>query len=192
MAETKTPGIVAAWRVLRVAVLVVSVGAILLALRKPAAVVAPLSPEALAQKNTDFQTKVQQLAQAHSAGEGAEVRLDADEINAAITQATSPTGAGQPQAQVAFQGDTVTGQLTAEIYGRPLVVTISGRLSTKDGYINFDPGAFKVGNIPVPSFLVQSALQNKLSDPLVREKMKLPEYISDIRVENGQLIVTEK
>ncbi len=46
--------------------------------------------------------------------------------------------------------------------------------------------------MPVPISLVNSQLQNKLQDPEVREKLKLPDFVSGLRIENGQLVVTEK
>jgi hypothetical protein len=35
-------------------------------------------------------------------------------------------------------------------------------------------------------------LQSKLREPENREKMKLPSYVADLRVENGQLVILEK
>jgi len=32
----------------------------------------------------------------------------------------------------------------------------------------------------------------QLADPETRDKLKLPEFISDLRIENGQLLITEK
>ncbi len=95
-------------------------------------------------------------------------------------------------AQVFFVADTVTGQFQTELYGKPVVVTVFGRLGSKDGYVTFTPTAFKVGDMPVPVFLVEPALQRKLADPENREKLKLPDYVFDLRVENGQLVITEK
>jgi len=44
----------------------------------------------------------------------------------------------------------------------------------------------------VPVSLVNARLQSKLQDPENHEKLKLPDFVSDIRVEHGQLIVVEK
>ena len=47
--------------------------------------------------------------------------------------------------------------------------------------------------MPVPLALVQDALQKKLfNDPATRAKLKLPEFVNDVKVENGQLVLTEK
>jgi len=50
----------------------------------------------------------------------------------------------------------------------------------------------KIGDLPVPVSLVRLQLQSKLREPENREKMKLPSYVADLRVENGQLVVLEK
>jgi hypothetical protein len=45
----------------------------------------------------------------------------------------------------------------------------------------------------VPVSLVQETLEKKLSsDPATREKLKLPDYIADLRIENGELVVVSK
>jgi hypothetical protein len=95
-------------------------------------------------------------------------------------------------ARVAFAGDEVTGYFVTEVYGKEMYVTISGKLGAKDGYVTFDPSGFKVGDLAVPVALVNPALQKKLADPENRDKLKLPEFVSDIHVENGQLVVVTK
>jgi len=47
-----------------------------------------------------------------------------------------------------------------------------------------------VGDLNVPVSLVNDALQKKLAEQ--RDQLKLPESVSDIRVENGQLVMTKK
>ena len=95
--------------------------------------------------------------------------------------------------QVVFDGDQVKGQFTTQMAGKDVVVTFSGKLGSKDGYVDFVPTSFQVGSMPVPIALVQDALQKKLlNDPATRDKLKLPEFVNDVKVENGQLVLTEK
>jgi len=35
-------------------------------------------------------------------------------------------------------------------------------------------------------------LQKKFAEPEMQEKMKLPKFIRDVRIENGRLVVVEK
>jgi len=40
--------------------------------------------------------------------------------------------------------------------------------------------------------MVDPALQRRLNEPEMREKMKLPEFVGDLRVENGQIVIIGK
>jgi hypothetical protein len=61
-----------------------------------------------------------------------------------------------------------------------------------NGYANFEFTEARIGNLPVPVSLINPQLQNKLQEPEVREKLKLPDYVAGLRIENGQLVVVEK
>ena len=93
---------------------------------------------------------------------------------------------------ITFEGDEVKGRFLTNVHGKDVYITISGHLGSKDGYVTFDPTGFQVGDLPVPVSLVNPALQQKLADPANRDKLKLPEFISDMHVENGQLVVDQK
>jgi hypothetical protein len=94
--------------------------------------------------------------------------------------------------QVAFEGDEVVAQTSVNRYGRDIFVTVRGKLSAKDGYLEFTPTAFKIGALAVPVGLVNGRLQEKLAEPENREKLKLPPFIADLHVENGELKIKEK
>jgi uncharacterized protein YpmS len=94
--------------------------------------------------------------------------------------------------QVVFDGDQVKSQFTTQVAGKDVVVTLSGRVGSKDGYVDFTPTSFQIGSMPVPISIVQEQVQKKLSDPATHEQLKLPEFVSDVRIENGQLIIVEK
>jgi len=176
------------------------------------------SPTAQAANADAFQNKLGQLEQAHASGEsGAETRISSEEVAAALVAANpQPTtsATNQPAAtstalnsqtalsadqvsvkdqQVVFDGDQVKGQFTTPIAGKDVVVTFSGHLGTKDGYVNFVPTSFQVGSMPIPASLVQEAFEKKvLNDPATRDKLKLPDFVNDIKIENGQLVLVEK
>jgi hypothetical protein len=192
-------------RIISSIVLIVLIGGFTLAVKKPAPVAVPQSPTARTQQAQSFEAKVSQLEQAQAEGRaGAEIRLTADEIQAAFAQtaaangsqpAAMPVSAGESMPaieapQVSFAGDTVTGQFVTVMSGKKVYVTVNGRLGAKDGYATFEPTGFKVGDLIIPVSLVNNALQKKLTEE--REKLKLPEFISDLRVENGELVVKQK
>jgi hypothetical protein len=69
-------------------------------------------------------------------------------------------------------------------------VTLSGHLGSKDGYATFDPTEFKVGDLNVPVSLVNDALQKKLNEQ--RDRLRLPDNVGGMKVENGELVMTQK
>ena len=105
----------------------------------------------------------------------------------------SNIGSGAPtikDQQVSFEGDTVHGQFLTEIAGKDVWVTVSGHLASKDGYATFEPTEFKVGDLNVPVSLVNPALQKKLAEQ--RDRLKLPDNVGDVKVENGELVMQQK
>ena len=134
----------------------------------------------------------------------AEVHINSDEIGAALAQAAGAAGTGELSAdsnigsgaptikdqQVSFEGDVVHGQFLAEIAGKDVWVTVSGHLASKDGYATFEPTEFKVGDLNVPVSLVNPALQKKLAEQ--RDRLKLPDYVGDVKVQNGELVMQQK
>jgi len=189
-------------RILSLVTLLVAVGVLLLAIRKPAPVAARQPAAAVNTNAMSFQAKVDQLAQAKNEGTaGNEVRLTADEITAAIEKANAggelsstvaaesgDVSVGQPV--ITLDGDVVRGQFASEVGGKRVYVTVAGHLGSKDGYATFDPTEFKVGDLNVPVSLVNSTLQKKMQEQ--RDRLKLPDYIGDLKVENGELVVKQK
>ena len=77
-----------------------------------------------------------------------------------------------------------------KIAGKDVYVTLAGHLGSKDGYATFDPTEFKVGDLSVPVSLVNDALQKKLGEQ--KDRLKLPDNVGEMKVENGQLVMTQK
>jgi len=92
--------------------------------------------------------------------------------------------------QVRFDGDQVHGQFLATIAGKNLWITVSGHLGSKDGYATFEPTEFKIGDMSVPTSLVNGALQKQLAEQ--RDKLKLPDSVGGVKIENGELVLTQK
>lgn len=202
-------------RIISLATLVSSIIAIILVLKKPQPVSQPMPPAVAKEKAESFQEKIEQLEQPRPAGQPPmEVHLNADEVSAAIDQAAgalstavpatglpssvpssadAPLATGQPEIkdyQVTFDGDVARGQFVAQIGGKDVYVTLTGHLGSKDGYATFDPTEFKVGDLDIPTSLVNGALQKRLTEQ--RDRLKLPDDVGSIRVENGELVMTQK
>ncbi len=151
----------------------------------------PLSPPSKPASNSSEQPK-------------SEVRLSSDEVGAALAQALGAAGSSALSAdsnigseapaikdqQVSFDGDVVHGQFLTEIVGKDVWVTVSGHLGSQDGYATFEPTEFKVGDLSIPISLVNPALQKKMAEQ--RDRMKLPDFVGEVKVENGQLVMQQK
>jgi hypothetical protein len=173
--------------------------------------------QAFDQKMAEFQQATQQApvvigigastpgaAQVTSPSPKAEVRINSDEISAVLAQSVgnaggaslspdSNIGSAAPtikDQQVSFDGDLVHGQFLTEIAGKDVWVTVSGHIGEKDGYATFDPTDFKVGDLSVPVSLVNPALQKKLAEE--RDRLKLPDNVGAMKVENSELVMQQK
>lgn len=168
------------------------------------------------QKMTQFEQETQQPSatgsqsnvkpepgQSSSSGK-AEVRINSDEISAVLAQSLgtaggasltpdSSVGSAAPTIKdqhVSFDGDLVHGQFLTEVAGKDVWITVSGHIGEKDGYATFDPTEFKVGDLSVPVSLVNPALQKKLGEE--RDRLKLPDNVGGVKVENGELVMQQK
>ena len=206
-------------RIISLATLGTSLVALALVLRRPAPLAKPQTPAQVSANAQSFQDKVLKLeapraetapasaaaAESPAPPASPQVRISSDEVTAAIAQAAGslPATAAQlaPGAdlgamgnildqQVSFDGDTVHGQFLTTIAGKNVWVTVSGHLGSKDGFATFDPTEFKVGDLNVPVSLVNDALQKRLAGQ--RDHLKLPDGVGGIKVENGELVLTQR
>ena len=209
-------------RIISIATLLTSVVALVLVLKRPAPVAAPQTPAQAAANAQSFQDKLTVLEQPAPApapqhtGEvptqppppkpaTPQVRITSDEVTAAIAQAAGAIPAATAQLapgsdlgampnildqQVSFDGDTVHGQFLTTIAGKNVWVTVSGHLGSQGGFATFNPTEFKVGDLNVPVSLVNDALQKRLAEQ--KDHLKLPDNVGGIKVENGELVLTQK
>jgi len=113
--------------------------------------------------------------------------------NSVPSSVDAPFAAGTPDIkdyQVTFDGDVARGQFVANIGGKDVYVTLAGHLGSQNGYATFDPTEFKVGDLDIPVSLVNGPLQKKLDEQ--RDRLKLPDNVGGIKVENGELVLTQK
>ena len=201
-------------RIISLVSLAVSVAVLFMLFKRPQPLAPPQAPAAVAANAESFQSKISQLEKPIPAGQSpAEVHLNSAEITAAFAQAagaiplppaaaelnsgTSVTAPVDPSAQpdikdynVNFEGDVAHGQFLTKIAGKDVWVTVSGHLGSKDGYATFEPTEFKVGDISIPASLVNDALQKKLAEQ--HDRLKLPDSVGGLKVENGELVVMQK
>jgi len=210
------------WTGKRIVTIVVLVGSAVTTyqlLSKPQPVAAPQSAETARINAQSFDQKLEQLQARRTAGSTpAEVHFSSDEVSAEMAQAMGSIPAAPPTTstttkpvssvpnspdavvspgevqvkdyQVKLEGDVARGQFLTQIAGKDIYVTLAGHLGSQDGYVTFDPTEFKVGDLSIPVSLVNSALQKKLAEQ--RDQLRLPEGVASLRVENSELVITQK
>jgi hypothetical protein len=196
------------FKVARWIILILLIGVIVFMLKRPPAPAQPLTPAQVKEQAQHFENKLQQIETARQSGSSPDpesTTFTSDEVNAFVQDASeraAQEAAKEPKLQeaqqqiksteVAFSGDEVIAQAVTERYGRDIYITVRGRLGTDSGYLRFYPTGFKIGDLSVPVSLVDPTLQKKLNERETREKLKLPEFVADLHIENGRLVIVPK
>jgi hypothetical protein len=178
----------------------------------------PPSVETSPQAASRAEQKLEEVQQAVSQGQNATLRLDESELNSylathldlaqnvpvapAASDASQPAGSsGEPSAsdveqvrssvkdvKVQMEGDHVKAYVVFDLHGKDMTLELVGRLASNDGYLKFDPISGQIGSLPIPQSTLQSAVDRLMNSPENRDKLRLPPDISDMYIENGQLV----
>jgi hypothetical protein len=195
------------FRILRWSTYLAAVVALVLLLHKTPPPPVVSTPQAAA----SAEQKVTEVEQSVSQGQPATLRLDETELNSYLAnhldltpQAATPSGgAGAPSdaeveqarssvrdVKVQMEGDQVHAYLVFDLHGKEMSLDLVGRLSAADGYIKFEPVSGHIGSLPIPQSALESAVKQLMESPVNREKLRLPSDVSDLRIENGELVTT--
>jgi hypothetical protein len=113
-----------------------------------------------------------------------------------------PTPAGTPAEQieqvrssvrdvkVELVEDRVRAYVVFDFHGKDMTLQLEGHLTAANGYLRFEPLSGHFGSLPIPQSALETAVQKMMESPENREKLKLPREISDLRIENGELLAT--
>jgi hypothetical protein len=109
----------------------------------------------------------------------------------------TPTAAEIEQAKssvkdvkVTMEGDQVHAYVIFDLHGKDMTLDLVGKLGAQDGYLKFEPVSGKIGSLPIPQSALESAVRQLMDSPENRDKLKLPSDVSDLHIENGQLVTT--
>ena len=94
--------------------------------------------------------------------------------------------------KVDMDGDLVRAYVVFDFHGKDLSLELDGHLGSQNGYLKFDPVAGKLGDMPLPQSVLQSAVDQMMASPENRAKLRLPDDINDISIANGQAVVSYK
>jgi len=122
------------------------------------------------------------------------------------TPSTTPQatgGAGAPSAaeveqmrssvrdvKIQMEGDRVKAYVVFDLHGKDMTLELVGRLAASNGYLKFEPISGQIGSLPIPQSSLESAVHRLMESAENREKLKLPPDLSDMHIENGELVAT--
>lgn len=152
-----------------------------LLLRKPTLTTSEPTPNAA----RSFTDKVAQLTLAHEQGQPSEIRLTEAEINSQIEEGLKnhpppPAAAGVKSAKVHLEGDRLIALLAMNVRGQDVYVTVGGNLNFADRSVRLVPSEVRVGSLPVPVSWLEGRIDMH---------MEVPEGVTAMRVENGELVI---
>lgn len=209
-------------RIISYVTLAISILTLVLVLRRPAPVAAPVAPAAAAANAQSFQDKLDRLEQPKAAGEGeSEVRMNSGEVNAALAQATGllsagATGAGTapsntnnsptppPSGSMEFPGTVPSIKdsqvsMDGDLVRGQFLTQIAGKdvYLTLAGHLGAKDGyaTFDATEVKLGDLSIPVSLVNDALQKKLAEQhdqLKLPNNVKDIKIENGELVFVEK
>ena len=210
-------------RIISYATLAISILTLVLVLRRPPRVAPPTTPAAAAASAQSFQDKLNRIGQPSGAGEDSgEVRINSDEINAALAQAAgmlpestatpSPAAAnasdrpaaGGSSGPIVFPGAVPNIKdyqvsMDGDLVRGQFVTQIAGKdvYLTLAGHLGAKDGyaTFDATEVKIGGLSVPVSLVNDALQKKLgeqRDQLKLPANVKDLKVENGELVFVEK
>ena len=177
-------------RIISASILALAAIAVLMALRPPSATLVPVS----AQDAKSFDEKIMPLEQGHQQGATQTAHITEAELSSKLQQGLDeiPAEGGAVvlrAASVHLEGDEFVGVFTLDASGKDLYLTMTGTLGVVDSRLQIQPSSAKLGSLPIPGIAFRRLLQRQFDTPETRERLRLPDFIKDVRVENGELLV---
>ena len=191
---------------------------LILVLHKAPPPLVETTPQAAARAEEKFE----QVEKAVASGQPATLRLDETELNSYLAAHLTLAGSGAPkpsaaeEAHAASDGTAPTAQevdqmrsnvrdlkveliddrvkayVVFDVHGKDMTLQLEGRLAAQNGYLRFEPISGQFGALPIPLSALESAVQRLMDSPENREKLKLPLEISDLRIQNGEVLASYK
>lgn len=91
--------------------------------------------------------------------------------------------------KIQMDGDLITTYVIFNLHGEDLALELEGHLAAENGYMKFEPVAGKLGSLPLSQSTLNAAVGRLMNSAENREKFRLPDDVSDIRVQDGQVVV---
>jgi len=206
------------FRIVRWTVYACALIVLILLLHKSAPPVVSTTPEAAARVEQKFQDAQQAVAQGQPATlRMDETELNsylasrlvlpgnkAANATPAASPTDSPNGAPNPEqptmqdveqmrsnvkdVKVQLIDDRVRAYVVFDVHGKEMTLQLEGKLGTENGFLRFEPVSGQIGALPIPQATLEAAVRRMMESPENREKLKLPSDISDLKIENGEVV----
>ena len=90
--------------------------------------------------------------------------------------------------KVQLVDDRVRAYVVFDVHGKEMTLQLEGKLGADNGFLRFEPVSGQIGALPIPQSTLEAAVRKMMESPENREKLKLPSDISDLKVENGEVV----
>ncbi len=84
--------------------------------------------------------------------------------------------------------DRVRAYVVFNVHGKDMTLQLEGKLGAEDGFLHFEPVSGQIGALPIPQATLEAAVRKMMESPENREKLKLPSDISDLKIQNGEVV----
>jgi len=84
--------------------------------------------------------------------------------------------------------DRLRAYVVFDVHGKEMTLQLEGKLGADSGFLRFEPVSGQIGALPIPQATLEAAVRRMMESPENREKLKLPSDISDLRIENGEVV----
>jgi hypothetical protein len=159
--------------------------------KAPAAVPPPDHSESVT-----LETRVREAQIAAASGKPQRLSVSEAEINSLLDSrlvASRRANGNKPgslhRITVHFIDDRMNVHLELGFYGKDMTIDVGGRVFAQNGYLQFDPVNAAIGALPIPQASLRKAVRDAMSSPEAHRDMRLPRAVSDLRVEDGKLVV---
>jgi hypothetical protein len=202
------------YRIARWAGLAVILLVLILIMRTSAPPRIPVSPQAV----ENARASVLEFQAAHQAGRESVLALDKEELNGwlganlalktevpevpSLSLPADLTGSAEPtieqlqsnvkDVKIDLLDDSLRAYVLFDFHGKELSLEIDGRLLAENGYLRLIPTGGMLGSLPLPLSTLENATRRLFDSAENREKFRLPDYISDVRIQRGEMVFTSK
>jgi hypothetical protein len=165
-----------------------------------------------AQAAASAEQKIEQVEHAVTSGQSATLRMDESELNSYLashldispngSRNAAPGGASPSDVEqvrsavkdvkVQLIDDRVRAYVLFDFHGKDMTLELEGKLGAADGFLRFEPVGGQLGSLPIPQSTLETAVRHMMESAENREKLRLPTEISDLKIENGEVVASYK